>query len=138
MPNAPTCPWDSRGNGSQALERWRRSKGVRRAPCRSTARTPITLPSNAPTARRALARLAEQQAKGLPPAPPLPTLPSGARWHALLAQARLFLETARDKMQSYADDRSETWQQGERAAALQEHIDNLGQILDDLDALPPF
>lgn len=68
-------------------------------------------------ARQADARRSEQQAKGLPPAPPLPTLPSHARWQALLAQARLYLETARDEMQAYYDDRSDTWQQGDRAAA---------------------
>jgi hypothetical protein len=69
-------------------------------------------------ARRACSRRAEQQAKGLPPAPPLPTLPSRARWQALLTQARLALETARDEMQAYYEDRSEAWQAGERAATL--------------------
>ncbi len=88
--------------------------------------------------RQAQARLSEQQAKGVPPAPSLPTLPSRARWQALLDQARLFLETARDEMQTYYDDRSEAWQQGERAATLADHLDGLGQALDALDALPPF
>ena len=96
-------------------------------------------------ARQTQARRADQQAKGLPPAPALPTLPSRARWQALLAQARLFLETARDEIQAYYDDRSETWQQGERAALLQDQldslgqtIDDLGQTIDDLDALQSF
>jgi hypothetical protein len=89
-------------------------------------------------ARQVLTRRAEQQARGLPPAPSLPTLPSRARWQALLAQARLCLETARDEMPAYYDDRSEAWQQGERAATLQDHLDSLGQALDALDALPPF
>ena len=88
-------------------------------------------------ARHVQARLAEQQVKGLPPSSPLPTLPSRARWQALLAQARLFLETARDEMQTYDDERSETWQQGERAALLADHLDSLAQALNDLDALPP-
>jgi hypothetical protein len=88
-------------------------------------------------ARQAQARREEQQAKGLPPAPPLPTLPSTARWQALLTQARLALETARDEMQAYYEDRSEIWQQGERAATLAEQIDQLGVVLDELEALPP-
>ena len=93
-------------------------------------------------ARQADARRAELQARGLPPTAPIPTLPSRAGYpragvHALLAQARLSLETARDEMQAYHDDRSEAWQQGERAAALQDHLDALAQLLDDLDALPP-
>ena len=86
-------------------------------------------------ARQTQARRADQQAKGLPPAPALPTLPSRARWQALLAQV---LETARDEIQAYYDDRSETWQQGERAALLQDQLDSLGQALDELDALPSF
>ncbi len=79
----------------------------------------------------------EQQAKGLPPAPPLPTLPSSARWQALLTQARLVLGTVRDEMQAYYDDRSEAWQQGERAATLAEQIDQLEVVLTELEALPP-
>jgi len=89
-------------------------------------------------ARQTQARRAEQEAKGLPPTPPLSTLPSRARWQALLDGARLFLETARDEMETYYEDRSEVWQQGERAAALQDRLDALAQALDTLDALPPF
>jgi hypothetical protein len=91
-------------------------------------------------ARQALARRAEQQAKGLPPAPPVPTLPSRARWQALLTQARVALENARDEMQVYYDERSEAWQQGERAATLAEQIDQLEVVLtdlNDLEALSP-
>ena len=88
-------------------------------------------------ARQAQARRAEQQAKGLPPASPLPTLPSRARWQALLTQARLALETTRDEMQAYYEDRSEAWQQGERAAMLAEQIEQLEVVLEDLEALPP-
>jgi hypothetical protein len=89
-------------------------------------------------ARQTQARRAEQEAKGLPPTPPLPTLPSRARWQALLEAARRFLETAHDEMQAYYEDRSEAWQQGERAAALQDRLDALAQILDDLEVLPPY
>ena len=91
-------------------------------------------------ARQAQARRDEQQAKGLPPAPSLPTLPSRARWHALLARAQGSLTRARDEMQAYYDDRSEAWQQGERAATLAEQIDHLEVVLNDLnelEALPP-
>jgi hypothetical protein len=88
-------------------------------------------------ARQAQARREEQQAEGLPPAPPLPTLPGRARWRALLAQARLALETARDEMQAYYEDRSEAWQQGERAATLAEQLEQLEVVLEDLEALAP-
>lgn len=89
-------------------------------------------------ARQADARRDERQAKGLPAAAPIPTLPSRARWLALQARARAALEAARDEMQAYHDDRSEAWQAGGRAAALLEHLDALTQLLDDLDALPPL
>ncbi len=82
--------------------------------------------------RQAQARRAEQEAKGLPPAPPIPTMPSHARWQALLNQARLVLETARDEMQTYYDDRSQQWQQSDRATAMQEQIDMLEQVIGEL------
>jgi hypothetical protein len=85
-------------------------------------------------ARQAQARREEQQAKGLPAAPPLP---SRARWQALLTQARLALETTRDEMHAYYEDRSEAWQQGERAATLAEQIDQLEVVLNELEALLP-
>jgi hypothetical protein len=89
-------------------------------------------------ARQAQARQAEQAAKGLPPAPPLPTLPSRARWQALLEQARSVLEMTRDEMQTYYDARSAAWQESERAALLQDHLDTLEQLLDTLDNVPPL
>jgi hypothetical protein len=88
--------------------------------------------------RQARARSAELQAKGLPPSPPLPTMPSRARWHALITHARLSLETARDEMQTYYDGRSAAWQEGERAALLSDHLEALEQVLDSLDDLPPL
>jgi hypothetical protein len=89
-------------------------------------------------ARQAQARRDELQTKGLPPAPPLPTLPSRARWQALLAQARLALETVRDEGQAYYDDRSDRWKEGDRAALLTDHLEALEQVLADLDDLPPL
>jgi len=89
-------------------------------------------------ARQAHARREELQAKGLPPTAPIATLPSRARWQALVTQARLSLATARDELHAYVAARSETWQESERAAALAEQFDALEQVLDDLDAVPPF
>jgi hypothetical protein len=88
--------------------------------------------------RQAKARRAEQQAKGLPPAPPIPTIPSRQRWDALLDQARLALEIVRDEMQAYHDDRSDAWQQSERAESMQDCITTLDRILDDVGSLPNF
>ena len=89
-------------------------------------------------ARQAAARRAELQAKGLPPSPPIATMPSRARWQALLAQARLALETVRDEAQAYYEDRSDRWQEGDRAALLSDHLAALEHLLTDLDDLPPL
>jgi hypothetical protein len=86
-------------------------------------------------ARQEQARLADQQAKGLPPAPALSTLPSRGRWQALLTHAHQALETARDEMQAYADERSDAWQQSARAEALADQIEALSMLLDDLQTL---
>jgi hypothetical protein len=88
--------------------------------------------------RQAQARHDDLQARGLPPAAPIATLPSRARWQALLERARCSLETAHDEIQAYCEERSEAWQEGDRAAALAERLATLEQVLDDLDALPPF
>lgn len=85
--------------------------------------------------RQEQARLAEQQAKGLPPAPALSALPSRARWQALITRAHLALETARDEMQGYADERSDAWQLSARAEALTDQIEALSTVLDDLETL---
>jgi hypothetical protein len=89
-------------------------------------------------ARQAQARRDELQTKGLPPSPPIATLPSRARWLALLAQARLALESVRDEVQAYYEDRSERWKEGDRAAVLTDHLDALEQVLGDLTDLPPL
>lgn len=67
--------------------------------------------------RQEAARLAALAAKNLPPAPAIPTMPGEKRWAALTAQARAALETMQREMQDYYDERSETWQEGEKGAA---------------------
>ena len=71
------------------------------------------------------ARTQEQEAKGLPPAPPIPTMPSLARWKALHDQARAALDTMQSEMQGYYDERSEAWQEGEKGEAFQEVLDRV-------------
>ena len=89
-------------------------------------------------ARQEQARLTAQQAKGVPPAAPIPTLPSRARWQALITQARLALELARDEMQTYYNARSDAWREGERAATFEEHLDHLETVIDHLENGPSF
>lgn len=81
------------------------------------------------------ALVAQLAAKGLPAAVPIPTMPSMARWMALHDQARAAMETMHEEMQAYHDDRSETWQVGERGEAFQEVLDRVEEVrvaVDDL------
>ena len=88
-------------------------------------------------ARQAQARTQEQQAKGLPVTPPLPTMPARARWQALLTHARLARETVQTEVQAYWDERSEAWQESDRGSALADELEQLGVVLDALAELAP-
>lgn len=83
--------------------------------------------------RQKQAREQELQKKGLPATRPIPTMPDTPRWNALLDAARVHMETARDEMQAYFDDRSEEWQEGDRGQALQERIEQIGTALEALE-----
>jgi hypothetical protein len=83
--------------------------------------------------RQKQARTLELQQKGMPASSPIPTMPAAPRWKALLEAARANMETARDEMQAYFDDRSEEWQEGDRGQAMQERIEQLETALDALD-----
>lgn len=85
--------------------------------------------------RQAQARYVEQQAKGLPPMPAIPTMPGEKRWRRMAEQARVLLQTMQDEMQGYYEARSQEWQEGEKGQAMQERLDTLDQLLDPLDAL---
>ena len=85
--------------------------------------------------RQRQARSEEQAAKRLPPLPAIPTLPGMARWKALHAQASAALDTMQAEMQSYYDDRSETWQESERGTAFQEMLDQVEETRSAIDDL---
>jgi hypothetical protein len=85
--------------------------------------------------RQKQARLAELAAKNLPPTPAIPTMPGTARWTALQAQAQAALQAMLDEMRSYYDDRSEQWQETDRAATMQERMDSIESIISDLEGI---
>jgi len=85
--------------------------------------------------RQAQVRLQERQEKGLPATPMITTLPGERRWQTLLDQAQSALLCAHTEMQSYYEDRSETWQEGERGEAMQERLDTVADLLSDLETL---
>jgi hypothetical protein len=85
--------------------------------------------------RLARARQLERQAKGLPAAPTIPSLPARRRWSALLAHAHANLQSARDEMEDYFNDRSESWQDSEPGEDWRTRIDALDELLDALQDL---
>jgi hypothetical protein len=52
-------------------------------------------------------------------------------------QAETLLQTMRDEMQGYFDDRSEAWQESETVEAFQERIDAIDGLLDQIDSIGP-
>jgi hypothetical protein len=80
--------------------------------------------------RKKEARLTEQQAKGLPLLPAIPTMPGTKRWRAIEDLAIELLSTARNEMESYRDERSQSWQEGENGQAHQEWLDRIEARLD--------
>lgn len=66
--------------------------------------------------------------RGLPPMPALPAIPGTVRWNAIIGQIKQLAGTARTEMEHYAEQRSEAWNDSERA---EQHQDKQN-ILDDL------
>lgn len=84
--------------------------------------------------RQAQARRVEQQSKGLPALPAIPTLPGWARWNALLKSAQAQVEQVCEEMQAYYDERSDVWQESERAetfAERQEQVEAVRSQIED-------
>ena len=85
--------------------------------------------------RQAEARAAERAAKGLPPAPAISTMPSTQRWQAMIANARTILAALEEEISTYSQERSESWQETDRASNLRAAQEQLSDILDCLDSL---
>jgi hypothetical protein len=75
-------------------------------------------------------RQAELASKGLPSLPAISTMPGWPRWNASIEAARELVERTIEEMQEYFDDRSEVWQESERAEEHQEKIDAVQTLLD--------
>jgi uncharacterized protein YukE len=57
-------------------------------------------------------------------------MPSTARWKELRRVAEAAMQTLFDEMESYRDDRSEAWQEGDTGEAFQEVLDKVEEVLD--------
>jgi hypothetical protein len=101
---------------------------------------PAKYPNQA--ARQAAYRARRQQAdkdqakqRGLPPLPPLPTMPGTARWTAALTLAQRLVEEVSEQMQTYFDQRSEAWQDSDRAQDFIARLEAVEQAREALDQL---
>jgi hypothetical protein len=101
---------------------------------------PAKYPNNA--ARQAAYRARCQEAQkeqarqqGLPPLPVLPTLPGTVRWRASLTLAFSLVDEICQQMQTYCDERSEAWQESERAQELFTRLEALEEVRDQMQTL---
>ena len=85
--------------------------------------------------RQAAARDEQLRAKGLPALPAPPQIPGRVRWRSAIETAGAVLEQTAAEMQDYYADRSEEWQESERAEALLEQIGTLEEVIDKLHTL---
>ncbi len=86
-------------------------------------------------AREQEARLLEQKAKGLPALPSIATMPGDPRWCKALSSARLLIRQVNEEMATYYDERSESWQEGEKGSAFVERQEAVEAVLSQLDDL---
>jgi hypothetical protein len=78
-----------------------------------------------------------QAEKGIPPLPPIATIPGHRRWGAMLQMASRLVRSIHDEMQGYFDERSESWQESDRADAFIERMDELAELIGSLESLEP-
>lgn len=86
-------------------------------------------------ARREQSRRSALAAKGLPSLPAIATLPGWSRWNASFTAAHALIADSLSQMQSYFDDRSESWQESERGEDHQERIASVEAALEVLTEL---
>lgn len=89
-------------------------------------------------AYRARTRRTQEQMlrqKGLPALPAIPSMPGSARWRAAIAMASSLLGQTAAEMQDDHDDRSDLWQESEKADVLIKQIEDLEDIAAQLDVV---
>ena len=77
------------------------------------------------------ARLSAAQASQFP----IPTVPGYQRWQVMMGAALAMLTNVHHEMDNYYQQRSEAWQESEKAESFVERMDTLGEIIDLLDEL---
>ena len=83
--------------------------------------------------RQERSRQEEFELKSLPPLHAVPSMPSRARWKKMKQNAVSVLDSMKDEMQSYFDDRSDKWQESDKGSEFQEELDTLDEVISQLD-----
>ena len=83
--------------------------------------------------RQKEARIQELAARGLPALPAIPSMPGTARWRAAINSAKILLETTVQEMEDYSQERSEQWQETDRAERMNESIAVIKEVAENLD-----
>ena len=80
--------------------------------------------------RSRLALSKQLAGKGLPALPSIPTVPGWSRWNQAIPHAESLVTLVQTEMEAYYDDRSETWQEGERGDEFQQKLQDLSNVTD--------
>jgi hypothetical protein len=86
-------------------------------------------------ARCADTRQQELQKRGLPHLPAIATLPGVPRWNAALQSVRQLLEQVCEEMQTYYEERSESWQESDRGESSAERQETIAALVSELELL---
>ena len=79
--------------------------------------------------RKESARIEQIKAKGIPSAAAISTMPSSARWSALIQHAEQALRTVKDEMEAYQGDRSQAWQESDKGEEFQDKLNRVEDAL---------
>ena len=80
--------------------------------------------------RRTESHAALFAAKGLVPLPSVETIPGWPRWRQVLAQTEQALRVLHREMQMYHDDRSDEWQDSEKAEEFIERMEAVEELIE--------
>jgi hypothetical protein len=94
----------------------------------------------ATSAERQAAYRARQQEAQMPPVylpalAALSTIPSKGRWKMAVDLAARLMQNVAEEMQTYSEERSEKWHEGDTADTFHERLDQVSEIQEQLDDL---
>ena len=68
--------------------------------------------------------------KGLPALPAVSTIPGATRWRQAIANATELLVMVAQEMETYFDERSEQWQESDKAESFRERLETVCEARD--------